>query len=120
MHRTWSPFSSSNVVRVESVPAAAPLICHSKVERLPPNNGDEFMVTKSPAHMFVPAAMLIDISGVSKLRTATSIELLVAVDGLGQFSLLVRTTVTTSPSLSAEVVKAEVSVPAFVPFTFHW
>ena len=46
--------------------------------------------------------------------------LLVAVDRLAHGSLLVITTVTTSPLFKIPVVKVGLLVPAFNVFTFHW
>ena len=52
--------------------------------------------------------------------TVIVIPLLVAVAGEGQRTLLVITTVTTSPLASVVDVKVALFVPAFTPFTFHW
>jgi hypothetical protein len=61
----------------------------------------------------------IDTDGVTVVVVIV-IELLVAVIGLAQGSLLFITTVTTSPLLRVELVKVEAVCPlAFTPFIFH-
>ena len=45
---------------------------------------------------------------------------LVAVVGFAQASLLVMTTVTTSPSASVDELYVSLFVPTFAPFTCHW
>ena len=62
----------------------------------------------------------IDTEGVTVVVVIV-IELLVADTGFAQGSLLVITTVTTSPLLSVELVKMEAVCPTtFTPFIFHW
>ena len=62
----------------------------------------------------------IDTEGVTVVVVIV-IELLVADTGFAQGSLLVITTVTTSPLLSVELVKVEAVCPlTFTPFIFHW
>ena len=61
----------------------------------------------------------IDTDGVTDVAVM-AIELLVVVNGFAQGSLLVNTTLTTSPLLSVELVKVEAVCPATViPFIFH-
>ena len=75
-------------------------------------------VTDPPLQIDVVLAA-IDTDGVTDVVVMV-IELLVAVIGLAQGSLLVITTVTTSPLLSVELVKAEAVCPlTFMPFIFH-
>ena len=63
---------------------------------------------------------IIDTDGVTDV-VVIGIELLVAVNGFAQGSLLVITTVTTSPLLIVEPVKVEAVCPGtFTPFIFHW
>ena len=61
----------------------------------------------------------IDTDGVTDVAVM-AIELLVVVNGFAQGSLLVNTTLTTSPLLSVELVKVEAVCPATaIPFIFH-
>ena len=61
----------------------------------------------------------IDTEGVTVVVVIV-IELLVADTGFAQGSLLIITTVTTSPLLSVELVKVEAVCPlTFTPFIFH-
>ena len=76
-------------------------------------------VTDPPLQIDVVLAA-IDTDGVTDVVVMV-IELLVAVIGLAQGSLLVITTVTTSPLLSVALVKVEaVCALTFTPFIFHW
>ena len=76
-------------------------------------------VTAPPVQIEVVLAV-IETDGVTDVIEIL-IELLVAVAGLAQGSLLVITTVTTSPLLSVELVKMEAVCPTtFTPFIFHW
>ena len=62
---------------------------------------------------------IIDTDGVTVVVVIV-IELLVAINGFAQGSLLFITTVTTSPLLSVELVKVEAVCPlTFAPFIFH-
>ena len=75
-------------------------------------------VTEPPLHIDVVLAAM-DTEGIIEVAVMV-IELLVAVVGLAQGSLLVITTVTISPLASVEVVKIEAVCPAtFTPFIFH-
>ena len=60
------------------------------------------------------------IVGADELNTVTVTALLVAVACDGQGALLVITTVTISPLLSAVEVNVALLVPWLLPFTFHW
>ncbi len=53
-------------------------------------------------------------------ETVIVIPVLVAVVGLAQAELEVRTHVTTCPLVSELVVNVALLVPALTPFTFHW
>ena len=75
-------------------------------------------VTEPPLHIDVVLAAM-DTEGIIEVAVMV-IELLVAVAGLAQGSLLVITTVIISPLTSIEVVKVEAVCPAtFTPFIFH-
>ena len=75
-------------------------------------------VTELPLHIDVVLAAM-DTVGITEVAVMV-IELLVAVAGLAQGSLLVITTVIISPLASVEVVKVEAVCPAtFTPFIFH-
>jgi hypothetical protein len=76
-------------------------------------------VTEPPPHIEV-VFDTIDTDGVTVVVVIV-IELLVAINGFAQGSLLFITTVTTSPLLSVELVKVEAVCPTtFTPFIFHW
>ena len=75
-------------------------------------------VTGPPLQIDVVLAA-IDTNGVMDV-VDMPIELLVAINGFAQGSLLLITTVTTSPLLSVELVKVEAVCPlTFAPFIFH-
>ena len=75
-------------------------------------------VTEPPLHIDV-VFDTIDTDGVTVVVVIV-IELLVAINGFAQGSLLFITTVTTSPLLSVELVKVEAVCPlTFAPFIFH-
>ena len=75
-------------------------------------------VTELPLHIEVVLAIM-DTEAVTDVAVMV-IGLLVAVVGLAQGSLLVITTVTTSPLASVELVKVDAVCPAtFTPFIFH-
>ena len=75
-------------------------------------------VTLSPLQIdVVPALICTD--GSTAVDVIVTL-LLVAVGVEAQARSLVITTVTTSPSLNEVVVNVGLSVPALVPFTFHW
>ena len=85
---------------------------------MPPLAGVAVKVTEPPLHIDVVLAAM-DTDGVTDVAVMV-IELLVAVVGLAQGSLLVITTVIISPLASVEVVKVEAVCPAtFTPFIFH-
>jgi hypothetical protein len=72
-----------------------------------------------PAQIDVELAV-IDTAGTMSETIVTVIGLLVAVVGFAHISVLVITTVTTSPFASDEVVKMREVAPAtFAPLTFH-
>ena len=75
-------------------------------------------VTEFPLHIEVVLAIM-DTEGVTDVAVMV-IGLLVAVVGLAQGSLLVITTVITSPLASVELVKVDAVCPGkFTPFIFH-
>ena len=75
-------------------------------------------VTELPLHIEVVLAA-ITTEGVTEVAVML-IGLLVAVAGLAHGSLLVITTVITSPLASVELVKVDAVCPAaFTPFIFH-
>ena len=80
--------------------------------------GTAVKVMLPPEHIEVVGEVIVTV-GVT-LEVVIAMGLLVAVNGLAQGSLLVITTVTTSPLFKIPVVKVGLLVPAFNVFTFHW
>jgi len=75
-------------------------------------------VTDPPVHIEV-VLETIDTEGITNVAV-TVIELLAAVTGLAQGSLLLIVTVTTSPLFKVVVVKVDAVCPVtFTPLTFH-
>ena len=75
-------------------------------------------VTEPPLHIEV-VLVVMDTDGVTE-ELVIAIEVLVAVVGFAQGSLLVIFTDTTSPLVSVDVVKVEVDCPpTFTPFIIH-
>ena len=75
-------------------------------------------VTDPPVHIEV-VLEVIDTDGVTNVAV-TVIELLDAITGLAQGSLLLIITVTTSPLFKVVVVKVDAVCPVtFTPLTFH-
>ena len=74
-------------------------------------------VTEPPLHIEVLLAVM-DTDGVTVV-VVIIIEVLVAVVGFAQASLLVMTTVTTSPSASVDELYVSLFVPTLAPFTCH-
>ena len=75
-------------------------------------------VTDVPAQIVVAEALM-ETEGVRLAVTVMVTELLVAVVGEAQGSLLVRITFTTSLLLSDEELNVLLLVPTFTPFTCH-
>src|SRR6478736_5363476 len=116
---TTSPSFNVVVVKVgASVPAFTPLICHWYDGLVPPLVGVAVNVTDVPVQIVVEEAAMLTLG--STLVDVIVTGLLVAVGVEAQARLLVRITVTTSPSLSVLVVKVGASVPALTPLTCHW
>ena len=67
----------------------------------------------------MPAVSAIETAGVTLAFTVIVMPFDVAVAGLAQVALEVRTHVTICPFVNVVVVKVALFVPAFVPFTFH-
>ena len=85
---------------------------------MPPLTGVAVKVTELPLQIEVVLAAM-ETEGVTDVAVMV-IGLLVAVVGLAQGSLLVITTVITSPLASVELVKVDAVCPAaFTPFIFH-
>jgi len=80
--------------------------------------GAAVKVILPPEHIEVVGEVIVTV-GVT-LEVVIAMGLLVAVNGLAQGSLLVITTVTTSPLFKIPVVKVGLLVPAFIVFTCHW
>jgi hypothetical protein len=77
-------------------------------------------VADAPAHSgFVPDVNAMETDGVTTGFTVIVIPFDVAVKGLGHVAVDVITQVTTCPLVNVVVVKVELLVPAFTPFTFH-
>jgi hypothetical protein len=117
---TTSLFANEDVVNTALlVPAFVPFTLHWYDGLVPPLTGVAVNVTEVPAQAgFSDAAMLTE--GVTEVLTVIVIELDVAVVAVLQVSLLVITTVTTSPLFIVLDVKIELLVPVFTPLTRHW
>ena len=116
---TTSPSFSVFVVNIgASVPAFTPLICHWYEGLVPPLVGVAVNVTDVPLQIEVVLAAMTTEG--STLVEVIVTGLLVAVGLEAQARLLVRITVTTSPSLKVFVVKVGASVPALTPLICHW
>jgi hypothetical protein len=81
--------------------------------------GTAVKVTVVPAHIELPGLTPILIKGATIAFTVIVILLDVAVTGLAQAALLVKTHVTICPFVNVVVVNVALLVPAFTPFTFH-
>lgn len=85
---------------------------------MPPLVGVAVKVIEPPAHIVVALAEILT-AGLKLLPTVIVIPVDVAVLGLAQAKLLVKIQVTTCPFVNVVVVKVELLVPAFTPFTCH-
>ena len=81
--------------------------------------GTAVKVTLVPEQMVFPGFAEMDTDGVTEELTTIVMLLDVAVVGLAHVALLVNTQVTICPLVRVVVVKVEMFVPAFTPFTFH-
>ena len=86
---------------------------------VPPFPGVAVKVTLAPAQIVPPGFAEIFIEGTTTGFTVIVMLFEVAVVGLGQVALLVKTQVTTCPLVRVVVVNVALLVPALTPFTLH-
>jgi hypothetical protein len=120
IHVTTSLFERVEVLKDELfVPILEPFICHWYAGVVPPFVITELKIGEAPLQI---EAVLVEIAIVGVTAGVFAIEIVVELAVLveAHAALEVRTQLITSLFANAELLKVELFVPVFVPFTCHW